>query len=244
LAIRFSQRLKQQYWIAKMTTTIDQLIYLNRKKWNVKNLAMYQVSTKNRFPWNFKELDPDYRTVIDRLSGRHPLKICDIGTCSGEQAIEMAKLGHDVTGTDISEIALQMARKNLSNEDDILVSFVQDDILDSRFSDKSFDLITDRGCFHSMHAFMSDDRYIASVKRLLKPGGLFFVKGMSNDEKRFPAVDVVDGVAHQSPYRFKPNELDDIFSADFEFIASWKSFFYSSVIDPPAIAEAALFERP
>ena len=57
-----------------MKTTIEQLIYLNRKKWNDKNLWMYRDSTENRFPWNFKELDPDYRTAIDRLSGRHPLK--------------------------------------------------------------------------------------------------------------------------------------------------------------------------
>ena len=226
-----------------MKTTIDQLIYLNRIKWNDKNLAMYKDSTENRFPWNFKELDPDYRTVIDLLSVRHPLKICDIGTCSGEQVIEMAKLGHEVTGTDVSEAALQMAMKNLSKEDGIRAFFAVDDILDSRFSDNCFDLITDRGCFHSIHAFMPDDRYIASVRRLLKPGGLFFVKGMSDDEKRFQSIDVVDGVEHQSPYRFKTNELKDVFGADFEFIAGWKSCFYSSVIDPPAIAEAALFRR-
>ncbi|MDH3338210.1 MAG: class I SAM-dependent methyltransferase [Gammaproteobacteria bacterium] len=227
-----------------MSSKVDDLIRFNRKKWNDKNLSMYQGSDQNLFAWNFKELDPDYRKVIDRMHASHPLKICDLGTCSGEQAIEMAKLGHDVTGTDVSEVALEMARRNLLAEENAVVFFAHDDVLDSRFADESFDLITDRGCFHSMHAFISDDRYIASIRRLLKPGGLFFVKGMSQDEERFRSVDVIDGKEYQSPYHFREKELDEIFGADLEFIDSWKSFFYSSVVDPPAIAEAALFRKP
>jgi hypothetical protein len=54
----------------------------------------------------------------------------------------------------------------------------------------------------------------------------------------------VDGKEYMSPYHFKQNELDEIFSVDLEFITSWKSYFYSSVVDPPAIAEAALFRKP
>ncbi len=227
-----------------MSSKDDALIRFNRKKWNDKNLEMYQGSDQNRFAWNFKRLDPDYLRVIEELRASHPLKICDLGTCSGEQAIEMSKLGHDVTGTDVSEVALEMARKNLLEEEGVVVFFALDDVLDSRFGNESFDLITDRGCFHSMHAFMSDDRYIASIRRLLKPGGLFFVKGMSDDEQRFRSVDVVDGKEYMSPYHFKQNELDEIFSVDLEFVASWKSHFYSSVVDPPAIAEAALFRKP
>ena len=226
-----------------MSSKHEDFIRFNRKKWNEKNLAMYQGADQNRFPWNFKQLDPDYLKVIELMHASHPLRICDLGTCSGEQAIEMAKLGHDVTGIDVSEVALEMARKNLLEEENVSVFFALDDILDSRFGDESFDLITDRGCFHSMHAFIPDDRYIASVRRLLKPGGMFFVKGMSEDEERFLSLDVLDGKEYVSSYRFKPNELDEIFGTDLEFIDSWKSCFYSSVVSPPAVAEAALFRK-
>lgn len=77
-----------------MSKNINDLILFNRKEWNDKNLAMYEGSDRNRFAWNYLQLDPYYLRVIEWLHEN----ICDLGSCSREQAIEMAKLGHDASG--------------------------------------------------------------------------------------------------------------------------------------------------
>ena len=62
----------------------------------------------DRWPWCNESLDPDIKKLI-HSAGLENLDIFDPGTCSGSQGIELAKLGHRVVGTDISETALAQA---------------------------------------------------------------------------------------------------------------------------------------
>ena len=73
-------------------------------------------------------------------------KFLDLGTGPATQAIWLAKRGFKVIGSDLSEAAINRARKTYAKEDN--VNFIVDDILNSKFKDNEFDYIFDRGCFH------------------------------------------------------------------------------------------------
>ncbi|NQY35002.1 MAG: class I SAM-dependent methyltransferase [Alteromonadaceae bacterium] len=217
-------------------TTLKDFIKWNEDKWETKNKEMYtQSDNENTWPWFSKELDSDVIDFIgtDKITST---KILDLGTCSGTQAIALAKMGYDVVGTDVSTTALNQAielAKDLPAETKL--EFLIDDILDTKLNDEQFDLIIDRGCFHSI-CCISTKKYIACLKRLLKPGGKIILKTMSLKEQRFVGYDTFAGQQIPMPYRFDEEILRNIFSAHFTIEKIEDSFFYSSVVNPPAQA--------
>lgn len=160
--------------------------------------ALYRQDVKT-MPWYNEKLDADLEKEIKQrkiTKGR----FLDLGTGPGTQAIQLAKMGFDVTGTDLSENAIKKARKL-----DGKINFMVDDILDSRLGKNSFDYILDRGCFH----VLSNDKwnqYCKKIHYLLEENGLFFLKCFSIKEKKLD----------YGPYRFSEQDIRNIFSKDFE----------------------------
>jgi ubiquinone/menaquinone biosynthesis C-methylase UbiE len=102
-------------------------------------------------------------------------KALDIGCGGGWESIFLAKYGYEVTGVDLSPNALEIAKKR-SADAGVTVIFLQGSALDLPVADQSIDFINDRGCFHVIQA---EDRpqYAKEVLRVLKPGGLFLLRG-------------------------------------------------------------------
>ncbi len=144
-------------------------------------------------------------------------KFLDLGTGHGTQAIQLAKLGFESTGADISKNAIDKA-KQLSSD----VNFVVDDILNSTFSDSAFDYILDRGCFHVFEPELRGN-YLNQIKRILKDNGILFLKVMSIEEKGLPD--------DEGPQRFSQQEVLDTFEKDFE-IKKIKPTVYYGTLDP------------
>tara|TARA_B100000315_G_scaffold53176_1_gene47497 strand:- start:274 stop:600 length:327 start_codon:yes stop_codon:yes gene_type:complete len=73
-------------------------------KWN----TLYNEKPVEEMGWYYPELDPDLETA---LSTRNITTgtFLDLGTGPGRQAIELAKKGFSVTGTDISSNAIEGA---------------------------------------------------------------------------------------------------------------------------------------
>ena len=84
--------------------TKRQLQDWNKQKWEHKHHAMYATYAQNKWPWFFDKLDPDLEEYL-LANGLSGLDILDLGACSGSQSIELAKRGHRVVGTEISETA-------------------------------------------------------------------------------------------------------------------------------------------
>jgi methylase of polypeptide subunit release factors len=99
-------------------------------------------------PWYNENLDSDLEEELERRKiskGR----ILDLGTGPATQAIQLAKRGLEVTGSDVSEAAIRRARElYLHNSRDKEINFTVDNILNSKLKDKMFDYVFDRGCFH------------------------------------------------------------------------------------------------
>ncbi len=177
---------------------------------------LYQQQSGDTMPWYYAGLDPDLEAALTRhgLTGGH---ILDLGTGPGTQAIELARRGFDVTGTDISAAAISKAidRAAASGVD---VNFAQDDVLAPRLHGR-FDAVFDRGCFHVMDP-RERPMYVASVAAWLAPGSLLFLKTFSAQQ---PGT--------VGPYRFTPDMLRDIFAADFELLSADETV-YQGTLDP------------
>jgi len=213
----------------------------NKRKWEHKNHAMYEKYSQNKWPWFNEKLDLDIDEYL-LANGLRSLDILDLGTCSGSQAIELARRGHRVVGTDISETALEQARLAAAREPGLPISFLLDDIGESRLNDSQFDLVLDRGCYCSICSF-NHDEYVASVKRVLRPGGVLLLKTTSSDDQRFVTYDKVGGREVQMPFHFTVEQLQKLMSPHFVIEQMRDSFFYSSVLTDPARARLVILRN-
>jgi ubiquinone/menaquinone biosynthesis C-methylase UbiE len=101
-------------------------------------------------------------------------RILDLGTGPATQAIQLAKRGLEVTGSDVSEAAIRRARElYVRNNKGIEINFTVDNILNSKLKDKMFDYVFDRGCFHVL-PIEKRPLYIKEIKRILDDDGTFF----------------------------------------------------------------------
>ena len=178
--------------------------------------SFYKENNIEEMPWYEENLDQDLQNQINSMNIKRG-KFLDLGTGPGTQAIQLAKLGFESTGSDISTNAIEKARQ-LSSD----VNFVVDDILNSSFSDNVFDFILDRGCFHVFEPSLRKD-YLKQIKRILKDDGILFLKVMSVEEK---------GLAeNEGPYRFSQQEVLDALGDNFE-VQDIKSTVYYGTLDP------------
>ena len=219
----------------------EQFKIWNLKKWEAKNKVMYEVNTENKWPWFHDALDPDVEAYVKGL-GPDILDVLDLGTCSGSQAIEIAKLGHRVVGTDVAQSALLEAIKALEPYPELTLRLVLDDITQSKLESNSFDLIFDRGCYHSICCFQHRE-FILNIKRILRPNGILLLKVMSSDEDRYVTYEKVGDSQVQMPFHFTEQEIHEVMSPHFTVSSVSDSFFYSSVIDPPARARFAILRN-
>ncbi|MDP6419218.1 MAG: class I SAM-dependent methyltransferase [Candidatus Krumholzibacteria bacterium] len=187
----------------------------------------YREQPVEDMPWYSTELDEDLLTALRsrEISAGH---ILDIGTGPGTQALELARLGFEVTATDLSESAIEHCCQ-LPGQEDLEIDWRVDDILNSQLS-PSFDFIFDRGCFH---VFPPEKRsvYIRTLRVLLHSGGLLFLKTFDKKEPR-----------PEGPQRFHPEELRELFQRDFEILGIEETV-YQGKLQPPPLALFAVMRR-
>lgn len=117
-----------------------------------------------------ERLDDDlaaWREVWSDALGEAPIDVLDVGTGSGYVACLLAELGHRVTGIDLAEGMLEIAREHatrLANPPRILPG----DAVDPDFPAGGFDAVVGR---YVMWTLREPDQAVARWRRLLRPGG-------------------------------------------------------------------------
>jgi SAM-dependent methyltransferase len=96
-----------------------------------------------------------------------PLDVLDAGTGSGQVAMTLARLGHRVTGIDLSTGMLDRARRHAASVSGG-PAFHLGDAVDPDFPPASFDAITSR---YLMWTLREPEMAVANWLRLLRPGG-------------------------------------------------------------------------
>lgn len=116
---------------------------------------------------------PDYNIVKFFTEEYRGKKVLDVGCGSGNESIHMARHGGIVTGVDVVESALARAREK-AQEAGVDVQFEIGDILDLSKYYKKFDVVTDRGCLHTLNFIQDRSRAFGEISKVLKPHGVYY----------------------------------------------------------------------
>ena len=102
--------------------------------------------------------------------------VLDVGCGDGLNAVFLASLGYEVTGIDVSPVALARARAH-AHERGLDVRFVCGDVRAMPcFADGAFALAIDVKTFHSLWTFRDRSAYLAELRRVMCPGAVLFFR--------------------------------------------------------------------
>lgn len=127
-------------------------------------------------PWDIDRAQPAFLELA--TAGGLQGDVLDVGCGTGEHALLAARLGHDAWGLDMVPAAIARARAKAA-ERGLRATFVVGDALRLETLGRRFDTVLDSGLFH---VFDDADRalYLASLSRVLRPGGLYHVMCFSD----------------------------------------------------------------
>ncbi|CAO1945576.1 unnamed protein product [Urochloa humidicola] len=115
--------------------------------------------------------------IDENLFSNYP--VLDVGTGNGLLLQALSKQGFtDLTGTDYSEGAIELARNLATRDGFTSINFLVDDILETKL-DRKFKIITDKGTLDAI-GLHPDGRakrimYWESVSNLVEPGGIVVI---------------------------------------------------------------------
>ena len=98
--------------------------------------TLYKSQKIETMPWYNENFDSDLEKELDERKIINDGRFLDLGTGPATQAIWLAKRGFKVMGSDLSEAAINRARKIYANEKS--VNFIVDDILNSNLKENEF----------------------------------------------------------------------------------------------------------
>ncbi|KAI3669665.1 hypothetical protein L6452_40994 [Arctium lappa] len=117
--------------------------------------------------------------------------VLDVGTGNGLLLQELSKQGFsDLTGTDYSEGAIDLARSLADRDGFANIKLLVDDVLETKL-DKKFNLVTDKGTLDAigLHPDGPIKRimYWESISRVVAPGGLLVITSCNNAREELVA---------------------------------------------------------
>jgi ubiquinone/menaquinone biosynthesis C-methylase UbiE len=149
-------------------------------------------------PWDIGRRQP----AVARLerAGRIGHSVLDVGCGTGDNAIYLARHGHDVLGIDSAPLAIEQAqRKSRASRWRSKPRFVVHDALELPQIGRSFAAVIDCGLFHTL----SDDErpwFVEGLRSVLEVGGCFFLLCFSEHEP-----------GDWGPRRIRAREIHDTF---------------------------------
>ncbi|MFZ5973856.1 MAG: class I SAM-dependent methyltransferase [Bacillota bacterium] len=105
------------------------------------------------------------------------MRVLDVGCGTGNYSIKLAKLGCIVTGIDISDNMLGIARDKAKKED-LQIQFVQMDAYKLEFEDESFDGVF---CMTAIEFLSRPEKALDEFFRVVKKGGQVLVGTITRD---------------------------------------------------------------
>lgn len=130
----------------------------------------------NKYPWN-DVITFVYNNYSDNIK-RENFKILEVGCGSGNNLWFAAREGFNVTGLDISEIAIEYARNRFKSEG-LNGNFIVGGFEEMPFEDETFDLVIDRAALTYLNLSEAKNALV-EIKRVLKVNGKMFFNPFSD----------------------------------------------------------------
>ena len=108
-----------------------------------------------------------WNQALQRVLGKGHLRVLDVGCGTGEICLLLAEMGHQVTGIDLSEKMLALARSKAKSSR-LKARFEPGDAEALVFNDESFDAVINR---HLLWTLPYPKEALQEWKRVLKTGG-------------------------------------------------------------------------
>jgi SAM-dependent methyltransferase len=135
-----------------------------RPDWNERYKA-------GNLPWDTNEPDEHLVKLIETKTIL-PGKALEVGCGTGTNSIWLARRGFSVLGVDIAQAAIDLANKK-KNGKSLSCEFVLLDFIHSNSLAQSYDLVFDRGCFHSFDEENDRLLFARHVSQVLKINGIW-----------------------------------------------------------------------
>lgn len=129
--------------------------------------------------WETERPCGELMRIVEEFAIR-PCRALDIGCGSGVDAQWLAERGFDVTGVDLSAVAVAKARERTSQANFVAGDFTEPGVLDGRF-----EFFTDCGCYAPLRT-AAETAYFEALERLIAPHGLGLVLTGNGAEPEHP----------------------------------------------------------
>ena len=162
-----------------------------------KNVEDGKVSWDKKFSseqYIFGKDPADSLTKYVELLPEKRLKVLDLAMSEGRNTVFMAKKGHDVTGIDISSVAIKKANA-LAKENDVSFKAILSDLMKYEFKENEFDVVL---CYYFL-----ERKLIKKIKKWVKPGGYIIFEN-------FTVNDPIESRKNKD-YLLQENELISLF---------------------------------
>lgn len=134
-------------------------------------------------PWNI-ETPPNALVELSERGKVNSCKTIDLGCGAGNYAIYFASIGFDVTGVDISQTAIKIAKENAKKKGVKSYFLVANVLGDLKEVKETFDFAYDWELLH--HIFPEKrKKYVENVYRILNSGGKYLSVCFSTKDPQF-----------------------------------------------------------
>lgn len=150
--------------------------------------------------------------ITPLLQPQRPLSILDVGTGTGYFAILLSRLGHRVTGIDLTPAMLEEARQNCIDFG-VNADFLEMDAQNLSFADGSFDVVISRNLTWTLP---DPEKAYTEWFRVLKPGGILlnfdadYAQNVRNENQRASYIRPDEAYGHCGVTKELESENADI----------------------------------
>lgn len=157
---------------------------------------------KGYMPWAHNVVDYNLADMVE-IWPLEPCKTLEIGCGTGTDAIWLAEQGFDVIACDASDIAIGLAKDKLEKKE-LNCTFRVLDFMNEKIEGGPFNLVFDRGFFHTYDSKNKRDKFAKRVASSLLENGLWLTlvgsKDMPKKETGPPRRSALDIIAAAEPY--------------------------------------------
>ncbi len=120
-------------------------------------------------PWSHNGTDVELIRFLKKHKVSKNSNVLDVGCGNGRHIPLLLKKGFRVWGIDISEFAVKFCEQKFTK-----ANCQQGSVCKLLFPSSSFELVIDKGCFHTLYPAQRT-KALSEIHRVLKPNGVLFI---------------------------------------------------------------------